>query len=735
MTMKNPGIQLQTAQVPSQEVAAPPPEPAPEEALPVFRRDLELYRAPDEPDGSPAYSLFDPITAMFFRITWGEATLMKTLRPGITMSKLVAEIDKKTTIKVTAEEVSFFFEQAKRSKLLSVPLPASEIMQEAEKAKVSPLKWLLFHYLYFRIPLFNPDHILEAALPYARKLIAPLALAIYSIVTVIGFVLLVGRLDEFLHTFPYFFNMKGVIFYSTAIVLTKIFHELGHGFVAKHFGVRVPMMGIAMIFFWPVMYTDITDSWKMDDRKQRLWITAAGVIVELTIAGMCTLGWALTGPGVLNSVFFIVSSITWISTLLVNVNPAMRFDGYYLFSDLLGVDNLQMRAFAYTQWQFRKFLYGLDIPPPEEVNDSKRHYGMMFYSVYTWIYRLFLYTAIAIMVYTQFAKALGIFLFFLEIGVFLLWPLHGELTKLFEMRQHFTINPRLIVTLIIIGSLLAWAIIPLPHTQYFSAVTAPLEEQVIYIPRDGQIQDLYIKRGVEVVVGQPLLRIESKELANSIRSAEVDMDILLTELDILGSSEEENRAFIPEKMAELASIEEVFQGLMEQRKQNLIYANTKGIVYHWDEGTRPGQYVSKDQVLGKVADVSRMKVVCYVPERYVDGVKIGQKAIFQLKEDPAILEGLVSSVSPVRSEVLKYPQLSSMYHGELPVIPGEGEELRMVETFYEVTIAVDIRDVAEQGSEIRLGETGKVALRGKWRSVSLDFAKKIWALFWEESTF
>lgn len=734
MAMQNPGIQLQTAQVPSQEVAAPP-EPEPEQPLPVFRRDLELYRAPDEPDGSPAYSLFDPVTAMFFRITWGEATLMKTLRPGITMPELIEEIEKKTTIRVTAEEVSFFFEQAKRSKLLSVPLPASEIMQEAEKAKVNPLKWLLFHYLYFRIPLFNPDHILEASLPYARMMISPIALAIYFITTTAGFVLLLGRFDEFLHTFPYFFNMKGVIFYSSAIILTKILHELGHGYVAKHFGVRVPMMGIAMIFFWPVMYTDVTDSWKMDDRKQRLCITAAGVIVELIMAGMCTLGWAMTQPGILNSVFFIVSSITWISTLLVNVNPAMRFDGYYLFSDLLGVDNLQTRAFAYTQWVFRKAIFGLDVPPPEEVEDNKRHYGMMFYSVYTWIYRLFLYTAIAIMVYTQFAKALGLFLFFIEIGVFFLWPLHSELTKLFEMRQYFTINPRLIVTSIIIGSLLAWAIIPLPHTQHFTAVTAPLEEQVIYIPRDGQIQDLYISRGVDVVVGQPLLRLESIELENSIKSAEVDKNILLTELDILSSSEDENRAFIPEKMAELASVEEVLRGLLEQRKQNLIYANTTGVVYHWDEGTKPGQYVSKDQVLGKVADISRMNVVCYVPEQYIDGVKLNQKATFHLKEDPAVLEGLVKDISPVRSEVLKYPQLSSLYHGELPVIPGEGEELRMVETFYEVTIAIDIRDIKEQGSEIRLGETGQVALRGKWRSVSLDLAKKIWALFWEESTF
>lgn len=703
-----------------------------EKPLPLFRRDLEMYRAPDEPDGSPAYSLLDPINSQYYKINWAEATLLRSLRPGITVSELIKCVEKETTIRVTPEEIGMFFEQAKRSNLLSLPKPSTQVLSEAEKLKVHPLKWLLFHYLYFRIPLFNPDKFLEDTLPYAKKMISPIALSVYAIISLIGIFLLVGRLDEFLHTFPYFFSITGAISYSVAIIFTKIVHELAHGYVAKYHGVRVPRMGIAFIFFWPVMYTDVTDSWKMDNRQKRLAITAAGVVAELMLAGMSTLGWALTSPGILQSVFFVVASITWISTLLVNVNPAMRFDGYYLFSDILGVDNMQMRAFAYTRWRLRKWLLGLDVPPPEDVIGKKRRVGMMVYTIYTWVYRIFLYTAIAILVYTQFTKALGLFLFFVEIGVFLVWPFTDEVKRLLQMRQYFKLNFRLAATLLVVFSLLLWVSVPMPHMEKFSAITIPQEEQVIYIPRDGIVEALYVERGGEVVLGQPIVKIFSKSLESSIAAYEKEKEFLETEIGILSGSTEENRALIPEKMAEMASVEEALLGVLEQKKQNIIYTTVSGRIYHFDDTVVVGQYVSKDQILGKIADMSRIDVYCFVKENLIDGVEEGKPVTFTLKNNSEKrFEGVVEKISPIRVERLNYPQLSSMYHGDLPVSLGAKRELIMVESYYNVRIKLK----GQSDSHMRLGQTGVVFLEGKWRSIFWDFIKRVWALFWEESTF
>jgi putative peptide zinc metalloprotease protein len=700
-----------------------------EQPLPRFRRDLELYRAPDEPDGSPAYSILDPISAQYYKITWGEAMILKMLRPGMKISELIVAIEGKTTLKVKPEEIMLFFEQAKRTNLLVMPKPASQVMNEWEMRKVHPLKWLLFHYLYFKVPVFNPDKFLKATLPMARFLTSRVALMLYVCVIVSGLFYLVGRLDQFLHTFPYFFSVTGVIAYSTAIIATKIIHELSHGYVAKHYDVRVPSMGLAFIIFWPVMYTDVTDSWKLDSRKQRLAISGAGVIAELVLAGLCTLGWAMTSPGVLQSIFFIVSSVTWISTLLVNINPAMRFDGYYLFSDILGVDNLQMRAFAYTRWRLRKWLLGVDIPPPEIVVERKMRIGMMAYSVYTWIYRLFLYTAIAVMIYLKFAKALGIFLFFLEIAIFLVWPFFSELKGLIQMRSVLSFNRRSIVTIIILFMLLLWAVVPWPHSRSFSSVTVPETQQVVYLPRAGAVDRVFVKRGEDVVVGQPLVRIFSKELEVGIAEIEAEKRLLETEINMLSGSLEDSRALIPEKMAERASVEEQLRGLHEQRKQNMIFSNITGTIYDWDDTVIDGQAVAKDQILGRIADLSKIYIMSFVPEEYISDLKVGREVEFTFKGEVRRIKGYVERISPIRATMLNYPQLSSLYHGDLPVMPGRNRELMMVESYYAVTITLENVD------NLDIGRTGYSNIRLRWRSFFWDFLRKVWSLFWEESTF
>ena len=227
-------------------------------------------------------------------------------------------------------------------------------------------------------------------------------------------------------TFTYFFNLEGAFIYAIAIIIVKIIHEFAHAYTAKYYKLYVPTMGIAMIVLWPVLYTDVTEGWKLQKRSQRLAISFAGIAAETIVAGISTFFWGISEPGLFQSVCFVIASVTWISTLVINLNPAMRFDGYYIMCDLTGIDNLQLRAFNYTRWQLRKWLLGLDVPCPEDLVTPQRKYGMIIYTIYTWIYRLFLYTAIAVFVYYKFTKALGVFLFLVEIIVFLMLPFFSE---------------------------------------------------------------------------------------------------------------------------------------------------------------------------------------------------------------------------------------------------------------------------------------------------------------------
>lgn len=705
-------------------------DPAPERPLPMLREDIRLFRGPDEIDGSPTYNLYDPVRAQFFQITWAESLLLQNMQPGLTLSQLTEKVNHQTTLQVSSKEIEAFFIEASRNNLLGSTRSSEDILKEAELKKSNPIVWLIFHYLYIRLPLLNPDAFLGRTLKYVLPLVSKPALAFYLTLTILGLLQLINRFDEFLSTFTYFFSFEGAIFYAGTISLVKIVHEFSHAYVAKYYRLHIPTMGIVFMVLWPVLYTDVTDGWKLSKRRQRLAISFAGIAAELIIAGMSTFGWAVSSPGVMQSAFFIIASATWISTLLININPAMRFDGYYLLCDLWGIDNLQFRAFAYTRWQLRKWLLGLDIPPPEDRVSFGRKIGFIVYTIYTWLYRIILYITIAIFVYYAFIKTLGIILFAVEVGVFIFLPFYWEGKELKTLYPFMTINRRMITTLAVIGTLLLWYILPWPHMETFPAITVPSHSQTVYVPYNGVVSQIHVKLNDHVKVGQHLLNLVSKPLDLAIADKEAEQVVIQNQINILSLSDEE-RVYLPEKTAELSEITIKLAALIEKRKELAIDSTLTGLVYAWDETIRVGQFVAKDRVIGKIADLNTLKVFCYVSENNLLDVELGKEVIFRLKNHFTDIPGKISRISYVRVLNLdEHPQLASINGGELPVSDVSQNELKLVESFYLVEVEVD-----KNRQPLVFGETGHILMRGPWNSKLMKTLRYFHSIFWRESGF
>ncbi|MBA3958039.1 MAG: HlyD family efflux transporter periplasmic adaptor subunit [Parachlamydiaceae bacterium] len=713
------------------------PGPKEEKPLPMFREDLRLYVGPSDPDGSPTYNLFDPTRGQYFRISWTESLVFKFLRPGMTIPQLIAIIEANSTLKITPEEINTLFQDAVTNNLLRIHRTSEVVFDEAQKAKSGIFKWLLFHYLYIRIPLINPDKFLKRTLHYVLPLWSTPAITLYAILFLWGTFLLVTRFDEFLNTFPYFFTMGGAIAYGLGITSVKIIHEFSHAYTAKYYKIYVPTMGIALIVFWPVLYTDVTDSWKLAKRSRRLAISFAGIAAELVIAGIATLGWGLSSPGMFQSVCFIIASVTWISTLVINLNPALRFDGYYLLSDLWQIDNLQARTFAATRWQLRKWLLGLDLPPPEENLTPGRLAGMMVYSIYTWLYRLFLYTAIAIFIYKQFTKVLGIFLFFMEIGIFILWPLGWEVGQINRLRPYLTWNKRSVTTAVVTTLFLLWLLVPFPHRESYPAITIPHSEanQVLYVPYDSTVTAIYVKRNEQIQLEQPLVQLDSSTLLADIASNKIGLAAVDREI-IIASQTEEDKALIAEKKANAEAMEAKIIGLERIQTELLLKAEVAGTLYQWDDTIKIGQTVARDAILGKIADLKHLQVIAFIPEMYISDVQNGDNVVFRRLRDMTKVNGKITQINPLRTMVLIYPQLASINHGDLPVagVTPQGStdkeaQMRLVESYYTALVTLD--PIKE---EFKIGETGYMDVRGPWRSYLMIFWKHLQSLFWQEGT-
>jgi len=695
--------------------------------LPPFRTDLKLFKGPDEATGSPTFNLFDPVQSRYFKINWTQSLLFQFFRGGMTPEELTDEINKNTTATVKVEGVLKFFQWAAHFGLLQQVKGADKIMEEVEKGKTNPFKWLLFHYLYFRIPLINPDKFLSKTMHFVKPLGSRPALFIYLATMVVAVMTLMPNFQLYIATFPYFFNMEGLAYFALGIICVKIIHEFAHAYTAKYYGIYVPTMGVAFLVLWPVLYTDVTHGWRLSNRKHRLAISAAGVASELVLAGFATIGWLMTEPGIFNSILFVVSSSSWITSLFINLNPALKFDGYYLLSDLWGIDNMQTRAFAMARWKLRSSLLGVKAPPPEEDLSRRTIRGMVVYSVYTWIYRIFLYTAIALFVYYKFTKVLGVFLFLVEILIFFVWPVVSEVKELRALRKYFTTNPRLLITTSLIIVLILWLVIPLPHTQSFPGIVTAVEQQILYAPYSGEIDQLLIARGDDVVSGQPLIRLRSIDLNNQIKKQQVETEILQTQTNILGQSDQYRR-LVGQKKAELAKAEEELKTSRERKEDMEIIAEVSGVVADWDDKLKLSQFVRQNQTFGLIIDSGQKKVVFFVPEKNQRDLYLGQPMTFTIPQPRREYSGTITKIGQARVEELEYPQLASQNYGELPTIEPEPGTFRVVESYYPVEASLD-----EESGELKYGNLGTATVVGPWRSLIVEFWKTVQRVLWQES--
>lgn len=700
-----------------------------------FRKDLLVYPGPAESDGTPTYTLFDPLKGQYFKISWVQAIVMRVFQPGMSIAELLAAVKDRTTLTIELKDIEQIFMGAAQMNLLAIDKTSEDVIKASAKVHQGWFLWLVMHYLYIRIPLVNPDRFLEKTLPYVEPLVSKPAMIFYLLATISALGIVAFNFETYIHTFSFFFNLEGLIGYGFAIFTIKMFHEMAHAYTAKYFKIHVPTMGMAFLVLFPVLYTNVTNAWRLESRRSRFLISAAGVITELILAGLATWGWFLTDFGLLHSMFFLASSTTWITSLVLNCNPAMRFDGYYLLTDLVGIDNLQQRSFQVARWRLREFFLGLNIPPPEEDLPPSRIRIMVIYSIYTWIYRIILYTAIALFVYYEFTKALGILLFIIEVVVFIMMPFISEFYQLAKRKMYFNWNVRSLITATVAAILLMWFFLPYPHKKSFQGITEPVVRQDLFVPEASTIEAIHAERGQTVAPGESLVVLKSDILKAVIAQTETDIARTQEEINVL-SLDEYGRSYLSGKKAFLSQKEAELQKLQEKQSQLDIKAETAGTLYEFSDQLREGLHLSKGTLLGKIADLKQVRVFAFVPEADSVGIDENARVRFKLQNPSVTYWGTIDKVFRTAADTLRFPQLASVYKGHLPVVPDrqrkttDQPKLHLLEGYYLVEITLDPTE-----DEVRFGQTGVVDVQGPWESKFFYLLNRAKRLIWKESGF
>lgn len=598
--------------------------------LPPLRPDLQLSPAAPALDGAPCWTLADPLRGRYFKLAGGAIRLLRHWSLG--SAPLVLAAANAESGEPLAEADLNGLLRFLRGHDLIAAVDAEQRASYARKAAMqrrSLWQRVLHQYLFFRVPLWRPDPFLNRSWPWLQRHGARLLRIGLPLVLGLGLLLVARDWERFLASFPHLFSFGGLLAFGAAMLLAKLCHEFGHAYMAKRAGCRVQSMGLAFMVLMPLFYTDVSDAWRVSDRRSRLLIGAGGVLAELLLACLALLAWSLLPDGPARTAAFMLASATWITTVAINLNPFMRFDGYFLLGDLWGVDNLQQRAFALCRWRLREVLFGFGELAPEAWSAPMRR-RLLIWGYCAWLWRAVLFIGIALVVYHMFFKVLGVFLMVVELAWFIALPVANECREWWQRRA--SLHPRRAL-LTGAGLLLVLLLLALPWRTAVE-VPAQLEAQraiALYAPVPARLKALRVRDGQPVAAGEVLLELESPDLdaRQTIVRSEIQTLQLQQRRQAGRSETAADVGILDQQLAEALA---EYRGLVAQRQRLQLRAPHAGTVRDLLGDLTPGRWLSPQTVLVRVVEPGQ-RLRGYLPEEALWRVEPGAEGRF-IADDP-----------------------------------------------------------------------------------------------------
>ncbi|NWD66592.1 biotin/lipoyl-binding protein [Pseudomonas gingeri] len=696
--------------------------------LPSLRADLQLTAAAPALDGSPRWTLADPVRGRYFKLGVQAIRLLRHWSLGDPAQVLQAA-NREPGLPLGDPELEQLLGFLRAHDLIAALDPQQRASYAWKAAALRQSLWqmALHQYLFFRIPLWRPDAFLNRAWPWLQRF-GPRLLR-YGLPATLGLgVFLVSRdWERFLSTFPHLFSLGGAMAFGIALFFAKLCHEFGHAFMAKRAGCRVQSMGVAFMVMLPLFYTDVSDAWRINDRKARLLIGAGGVMAEMLLACIALLAWSLLPDGSARTAAFMLASATWLTTLAVNLNPFMRFDGYFLLSDFWEIDNLQGRAFALCRWRLREALFGYDAPAPEPWPPAMRR-RLLWWGFLSWLWRAALFFGIALAVYHLFFKLLGIFLMMVELGWFIFLPIFKE-TREWWSRREQAHTPRVLLSGLGLLALLLLVALPWRSSVEIPVMLEAGRVTALHAPVAARVKQVNVHDGQMIEAGTVLVELESPDVESRLIIVRREIDILQLQMRRQAGRSETaaDVGILEQRLAEAVA---EYRGLQARRERLLLRAPQAGQVRDLLPQLTAGRWVSTKEPLARVVE-GGTRVRGYLAEEDLWRVEPGARGRF-VADDPMrpawpleLLDVDANGVAAIDQEAL-----TSDHHGPIAVRRDENRRPEPVQAQYGARLRL-LEDVPAPSHPLR----GVAVLQGRSESLLGTAWRRMAALGVRESGF
>ncbi len=686
--------------------------------LPALREELKLIPGRRNAAGEQDWRIYDPLQHRYIEVDSVTVAMLALWSSVKDAEALRAELEASRNISVSLESIGELIKFAHVNFLTVDPARGEwkSLAGKGGQAHQGWAKWLLHNYLYFRVPLVKPQEFLVATLPAVSLLFNRWVHIALACLGITGLYLVSRQWDQYVNTFQHFFTVSGAMWFALILFFVKGLHELGHAYTAVRLGCQVPAIGVAFMLLTPMLYTDVTDAWRLTSRRKRMTIDFAGIAVELMIACVATFSWSFLPEGKLKSLAFLLATSSLFMSLVINLSPFMRFDGYFILADLVGIPNLQPRAFGVARWKIREMLFALDAPCPEDMPPPKL-LSLTFYAWATWWYRFILYLGIAALVYAYFFKALGVILFAVEVAVFLVNPVISEIKEWAKMKPAILASKRSLVTAGLAAAALGAAIVPWSTRVDIPVIVEPYEMAKVFAPRPARISEIHAQRGATVAAGAPLISLKSDELEHEIRVARTEIARIKAKLARVTADnvDRENSAV---SQRELAALTAKHRGLLKEQAELVVKSPIGGLIVELNPDLHPGRTISQKEMIAVIGGEGGIAARGYVAEKDLWRIENGDKG-WLLPENgmrPSLRISL-RDVSFAGARQIEITDLASVNGGKIAVQPDAKRQLVPVAAHYAVTLAIVDQSI---NPDVRF--RGVAQIKGKPES----FAAQVW---------
>jgi putative peptide zinc metalloprotease protein len=612
---------------------------------------------------------------------------------------------------LTQDEVVNVLTQLAEQELLQCETtPDVEELFRRHQERTSRKRRAWLNPLAFRVPLFDPTALLERLQPLTRPLFHPLTLTIWAIwVLVAVAIALVNwpalRADATVGMYTPRYLLLGWICFP----FIKALHELGHALAVKHWGAEVREAGVTLLALVPAPYVDASAATAFRHPHQRVVVSAAGIMVELALAAAALVVWANVQPGLVRDVALVTAFIGAVSTVLLNANPLMRFDGYYALTDALELPNLAVRSRAWWCWALRRYLLRDDTATHATPAAGERKW-LMLYAPLSWVYRLF---ASALMVgWLAGHSALIGWIAALLLGISVLARPMLRLLK--DLLANARSGTRWTVRAVAVGITTFALMLPVPFVTVGQGVVWLPEGARVRAETDGFIVKQMAKDGAHVEPGDillelsdPLLLVERQRLESSVAGLQAELYQLLL-LDPVRM--QDLAAQISQTEAELAYVDQRIERL-QVRSQ----ASGRLVIPHQEDLT--GTFVRKGATVAYVLTASEVNVRVAVAEQNAalvqhrtQGVEVRPAEQSTKSFTAALLREL-----PTVTKSLPSAALSNHNGGEYVTDREDKDGLRTLQPVALFDVRVPDTALARAGGRVWVRfDHGAESLAGQW---------------------